>query len=135
MGILLRGVRGAITVDQDDSDEIISAAGELLEKIIKANDIDEEMVASVIFTTTPDLTAAYPARAARHIGWTRVALMGCQEMDNPAGLKRCIRVLIHWNTGKSLDELKHIYLRDAVVLRPDISGPKDHMVNGSSSEQ
>jgi chorismate mutase len=134
MGIVVRGVRGAITVDHDDSDEIISAAGKLLETIITANDINEEMVASVIFTTTPDLTAAYPAKAARQIGWTRVALMGCQEMENPAGLSRCIRVLIHWNTDKSLDELRHIYLRDAVVLRPDITKHESRMVNGGSGE-
>ena len=69
--------------------------------LIEANGIDEDDVASVIFTTTPDLTAAYPAKAARDMGWTQVALMGCQEMDVPGGLPRCIRVLIHWNTPKA----------------------------------
>ena len=89
--------------------------------MIEANEIDEDDVASVIFTTTPDLTAAYPAKAARDLGWTQVALMGCQEMAVPGGMPRCIRVLIHWNTPKGNAELRHIFLREAVALRPDLA--------------
>lgn len=117
-----RGVRGAITIDEDSVEAILSATRELLIALIEANEIEEEDVASAIFTTTPDLTAIYPARAARDLGWTQVALIGCQEMQVPGGLPRCIRVLIHWNTPKSNRELKHVFLRDAIHLRPDLHG-------------
>ncbi|MBL8133684.1 MAG: chorismate mutase [Anaerolineae bacterium] len=120
MGMSFRGVRGAITIDEDSVEAILSATRELLTALIEANGIREEDVASAIFTTTPDLTAIYPARAARDLGWTQVALIGCQEMQVPGGLPRCIRVLIHWNTPKSNHELKHVFLRDAVHLRPDL---------------
>ncbi len=117
----VRGVRGAITVDEDSAEAILQAARELLRAMIAANTIDEDDVASVIFTCTPDLTAAYPAKAARDIGWQSTALMGCQEMPVPGGLPRCIRVLIHWNTTKGQREIQHVYLRGAQVLRPDLN--------------
>jgi chorismate mutase len=116
-----RGVRGATTTNENSAEAIWSATRELLEAIIAANQIDEDDVASVIFTATPDLNAAYPAKAARDLGWTQVALMGCQEMAVPGGLRRCIRVLIHWNTPKRNADLRHIFLREAVALRPDLS--------------
>lgn len=116
-----RGVRGATTVEEDSAQAIWSATQELMQMLIQANGIDEDDVASVIFTATPDLTAAYPAKAARDLGWTQVALMGCQEMAVPGGLQRCIRVLIHWNTAKRNGELRHVFLREAVTLRPDLS--------------
>jgi len=115
-----RGVRGATSVDEDSAEAIWSATTELLKLIIEANGIDEDDVASVIFSTTPDLKAAHPAKAARDLGWTQVALMGCQEMDVPGSVPRCIRVLIHWNTPKRNADLRHIFLRDAVRLRPDL---------------
>jgi chorismate mutase len=118
--MMFRGVRGATTVAANNADLIVSAARELLGALIDANDIHEDHVASVIFTTTPDLTAAYPAKAARIVGWTQTALLGCQEMDNPDGLPRCIRVLIHWNTDKALSEINHVYLNGAESLRPDL---------------
>jgi chorismate mutase len=116
-----RGVRGATSVDEDSAEAIWAATAELLKILIETNGIDEDDVASVIFTTTPDLTAAYPAKAARDMGWTQVALIGCQEMNVPGGVKQCIRVLIHWNTPKRNAELKHIYLGEAVALRPDLA--------------
>ena len=119
-----RGVRGATTVDEDSAEAIWSATTELLRLMIEVNAIDEDDVASVIFTTTPDLTAAYPAKAARDLGWTQVALMGCQEMNVPGSVRRCIRVLIHWNTPKRNADLRHIFLREAVVLRPDLAAQK-----------
>ncbi len=119
--MMIRGVRGATTVEEDSAEAIWEATGELLAALIAANGIEEEAVASVIFTTTPDLTAAYPAKAARDMGWTQTALMGCQEMPVPGGLAKCIRVLIHWNTDKRLDEMQHVFLRRAVALRPDIT--------------
>ncbi|HYO88930.1 MAG TPA: chorismate mutase [Candidatus Limnocylindrales bacterium] len=115
-----RGVRGAITADADTPEAILNATSHLLQAIIEANEIDEDDVASVIFTTTVDLTAAYPAKAARDLGWRRIALLGAQEMDVPNSIPRCIRVLIHWNTSKGLDEIVHVYVRGALSLRPDL---------------
>jgi len=132
--MMMRGVRGAITVDDDSAEAIWEAARELLQALIEANGIEEEHVASVIFTTSPDLTAAYPAKAARDLGWTQTALMGMQEMDVPGGLQRCIRVLIHWNTTKGIDELQHIFLRGAVVLRPDLSPEQKNLLNGRTEK-
>lgn len=123
-----RGVRGATTVEEDSAEAIWSATRELLRLIISANEIEEDDVASVIFTTTPDLTAAYPAKAARELGWTEVALIGCQEMDVPGGIPRCIRVLIHWNTPKSNADLRHVFLKEAAKLRPDIPALPEHWI-------
>lgn len=120
MSMMFRGVRGATTVNSNTADAILAATKELLRAMIDANDIKEDFVASVVFTTTPDLTAVYPAKAARELGWGRTALLGCQEMDVPGGLAHCIRILIHWNTAKTLDEIQHVFLHDAVRLRPDL---------------
>lgn len=128
----MRGVRGATTVQQDTAEAILQATRELLQAVIETNDIREDDVASVLFTTTPDLTAAYPAKAARDLGWRRVALMGFQEMDCSDGIPRCIRVLIHWNTAKSLDDIRHVYMRGALVLRPDLYPDNKIVVNGST---
>lgn len=121
MGVLMvRGVRGATTAGENTAESIVAAAAELLAEMIAANGINEDEVASVIFTTTPDLTAGFPAPAGRKVGWSRVALMGMQEIDVPGGLKMAIRILVHWNTEKSLDEIVHVYLHGATVLRPDL---------------
>ncbi len=121
---MCRGVRGATTVEEDSRGEILRATHELLTQMIQANDIRPEDVASIIFTTTPDLSADYPALAARLPGWEDVALLCTHEMAVPHGLKRCIRILLHWNTEKSLSEMRHIYIKGAVVLRPDRVVPK-----------
>lgn len=120
MTMMFRGVRGATTVNENTGEAIWKATRELLQAVIKANDIEEEYVASVIFTTTPDLNAVYPAKAARDLGWHRAALMGCQEADVPNGIPMCIRVLIHWNTTRTLDEVQHVYMKGAMALRPDL---------------
>ena len=127
---VLRGVRGATTVKSDSAEEIISATRELLQTMVATNEIQEDTVASVLFTTTPDLTAAFPAQAARDLGWRRVALMGMQEMDVPNGLKFCIRILIHWNTSRSLDEVQHVYMHGAEKLRPDLYPDNKIVLNG-----
>lgn len=114
-----RGVRGATTVDTNEREAILSATRELLALVIDANDIDEEDVASVIFSTTPDLDAEFPALAARQLGWHDTALLCTHEMGVPGALPRCIRLLIHWNTPKPLQAIQHIYIRDAANLRPD----------------
>ena len=115
-----RGVRGAITVDENETGAILSATEELLRAIIAANNMQEQDVASVFFTVTPDLDAVCPAVAARQMGWTHTALLCLQEMVVPGSLPRCIRVLIHWNTARSSDEIGHVYLREARQLRPDL---------------
>ena len=118
---MIRGVRGATTVDQNSRTAIMLATQELLGAMIDANGIAEEDVASILFTATPGLDAAYPAAAARELGWTRTALMGFQEAHVVDGLQQCVRVLIHWNTDKPMDDIQHIFLREAVRLRPDLS--------------
>ena len=114
-----RGIRGAITAEENTAEAILAATRDLLALIVEANDLKVEDVASVIFTTTPDLTATFPAKAAREMGWRDVALLDAQEIPVPGSLERCIRVLIHWNTGKSAAEIRHVYLKGAQALRPD----------------
>ena len=114
-----RGVRGATTVEENTREAILSATRELLVQMAAANDIHPDDMTSVFFTTTPDLTAEYPAAAARQFGWRAVAMMCGHEMAVPDGLERCIRVLLHWNTDKAVADIRHIYIRGAERLRPD----------------
>ena len=114
-----RGIRGATTVEENSAEAILSATRELLYIIIRANEIDQEDVASAIFTTTKDLDATYPALAARQLGWYDAALLCGHEMDVPGSVSRCIRILVHWNTRKKPGEIVHVYLRKAKGLRPD----------------
>lgn len=114
-----RGVRGAITVEANEAESILAATRELLGAMIVANDICADDVASAIFSVTPDLNAAFPAVAARQLGWHDVALFDTQEIGVPGALPRCLRVLIHWNTSKPAREIQHIYLGAAQSLRPD----------------
>jgi chorismate mutase len=116
-----RGIRGATTASENTSEAILEATRDLLVRLIEANDIHQEDVASAIFSTTVDLNAEYPALAARQLGWHDVALMCGHEMVVPGALKQCIRVLIHWNTTRRNDEIQHVYIRGAVNLRPDRS--------------
>ncbi|MBL7198641.1 MAG: chorismate mutase [Anaerolineae bacterium] len=120
MSCRCRGIRGATTVPENNVEAILSATQELLQTIIDENGVCQEDVASVIFTTTPDLDAVCPAAAARQMGWTYTALLCLQEMVVPESLPRCIRVLIHWNTDRAIDEIHHVYLHQARVLRPDL---------------
>lgn len=122
MNTCCRGLRGGTTVDRNDADSILAATTELLDMLVQANDLLPEDVASVIFTVTSDLDAVHPARAARDLGWADVALMCATEIPVPGSLPRCIRVLIHWNAAKAQSEMRHVYLRGARSLRPDITG-------------
>ncbi|NPV87201.1 MAG: chorismate mutase [Anaerolineae bacterium] len=115
-----RGVRGAISVENNREEEILTATRLLLERMVAANQMDSEDIACVYFTATSDLDAVYPARAAREMGWAHVPLMCAQEMNVPASLPRCIRVLILWNTHLPQGQVKHIYLGEATRLRPDL---------------
>ena len=107
-------------MEHNSSEEILTATRELLLAVIAANAIDPQDIASALFTTTPDLNAEYPARAARELGWGAVPLLGATEMRVDGGLPRCIRVLVHVNTDTLPSQIKHIYLRDARRLRPDL---------------
>ncbi len=120
MNLMMRGARGAITVEENTPEAILEATETLLRAMVDANEIEEEAVASVFFTATPDVNAAFPAEAARKMGWLRAPLLCFQEMAVPDGLASCIRVLLHWNTTRSIDDVNHIFLRGAVVLRPDL---------------
>jgi len=131
--IVCRGVRGATTVEEDTREAILSATNELLSQMIEANGIHPDDVASAIFTTTPDLTAEYPALAARHLGWHAVALLCTHEMAVPHGLGRCIRILVHWNTDRSAAEIQHVYTKGAVNLRPDRVG--NQQIGESANQQ
>ena len=117
--MLCRGIRGATTVDSNTPEAILNATAELLTAMVKANSIRLEDVASAIFTTTPDLNAEFPALAARRLGWNDVALLCGHEMAVPGSLAMCLRVLLHVNTDKRADQIVHVYLRGAQVLRPD----------------
>lgn len=118
---MVRAIRGAITVENNNETDILTATRELLNSIIKENNISKDDVISIIFTATRDLDAVYPAVAARQIGFTDVALMCTNEMYVPGSLEKCIRVMMHVNSDKKNNELKHIYLKGAKILRPDIA--------------
>ena len=117
---MVRGIRGATTVDRDDAEAILSATEELVREIVAENHLRSEDVASALFTVTPDLRAEFPAAAARRMGWTAVPLLNFTEIDVPGRLPRCIRVLLHVNTDRRQNEMMHVYLREAVSLRPDL---------------
>lgn len=117
-----RGIRGATTVDTNTADAILTATRELLEGIVLANDVQPADIASVLFTATQDLSAAFPAAAARDMGWAQVPLLDAQEIPVPDSLARCVRVLVHWNTERTQDTIRHVYLRGAAALRPDLAG-------------
>lgn len=123
----IRGLRGAITVDEDCADAVLSATRELLLAILEANPtLEPEDIASVFFTLTDDLRSVYPAQAARELGWEDVPLMCAQEIPVQGSLPTCIRVMIHWNTSLVQKDVHHVYLRGAVRLRPDLVQPGLH---------
>lgn len=120
MIILVRGVRGATSVDKNEPADILERVEELLVTMVEANEIKIEDIAAVTFSSTADLNSAFPAIAARNLGWIEVPLFGTQEIDCPTALPRCIRVLILLNTDLPQNAIKHSYLREAAVLRPDV---------------
>ncbi len=115
-----RGVRGATTADDNSKEAILTATRQLLALMIRRNDIDALDVGSAIFTVTRDLDAEFPALAARQLGWLDVPLLCSYEISVPGSLGKCVRILIHWNTSKRQDEIQHVYIKDAVRLRPDL---------------
>jgi chorismate mutase len=117
--IATRGVRGATTIEVDDREVVLRATRELLALLIHLNGIHKEDVASAIFTTTPDVSSAFPATAARQLGWLDVPLMCAHEIDVEGSVGMCIRVLVHWNTDRPQSAIQHVYLKEAQRLRPD----------------
>lgn len=118
---MVRAIRGAVTVQNNDADEILQATKELLEKIISCNNIVKENIVDIIFTLTPDLNAVFPARAAREMDFNDVPLMCMSEIPVEGALEKCIRILLTLNTDKSQKEITHVYLRQAQTLRPDLT--------------
>ena len=118
---MMRGIRGATTVTENTAEAISEATAELLERLLLDNTLEFEQICSVIFTVTPDLNAAFPAEAARALGMTMVPLLNALEIGVPGRLEKAIRVMMHVNTNKGQLEIKHIYLRGATVLRPDLA--------------
>ena len=117
----VRGIRGAITVNDDQPREILEATSELLGEIIAQNELDSEDIVSIIFTVTPDIKSTFPAQAARAMGLHLVPLLGSQEIGVKGAIARCIRVLLHVNTNKTQAEIYHCFMRDASKLREDLN--------------
>jgi len=115
----VRGIRGAITVEENTKQEILAATKQLLSSMLQENEVQIEEIASVIFSVTKDLNAEFPAAAAREMGWNNLPLLCTYEIDIPGSLPKCIRILIHLNTEKSQSQIKHIYLKEATTLRRD----------------
>jgi len=118
---MMRGIRGATTVATDTPGAIAEATVEMLESIIRLNGVRTGDIAAATFSTTSDVCSAFPATSARAMGWTLVPMLCHHEVDVPGSLAHCIRVLVLWNTEKGQDEIRHIYLRDALKLRPDLA--------------
>ena len=117
----IRGIRGATTVTADEPELILQATRELLEEILTENEgMQPEDVASALFTVTDDLASTFPAQGARQMGWGLVPMLCAREIPVPNSLPRVIRVLVHWNTELKQNEITHVYLREAVKLRPDL---------------
>jgi chorismate mutase len=120
----MRGIRGAIQVEADEPEAILSATKTLLLVIARSNPgLDPRDLASILFTVTPDLRSAYPAEAARRLGWSEVALMCAQEIPVPGGMPRVVRVLAHWNTDRPQSDIRAAYLGATASLRPDAARP------------
>lgn len=114
-----RGIRGATTVDGPRAELVTDAVGELLEEMQRMNEFELEDIGAAIFTLTGDLAGAAPAAVARQHGWNEVPLLQVLEHGGATGIQKCIRLLVIWNTRKLQSDIRHVYLRDAAVLRPD----------------
>jgi chorismate mutase len=121
----LRAIRGATTVDADEPSEIRAATAELLQQLVRQNELAPSDIISAIFTLTADLRSEFPAHAARELGWHDVPLLCTMEIPVPGALGQCIRVLLHVETTRDRAAIRHVYLRDARALRPDWAGSSD----------
>jgi chorismate mutase len=116
----VRAIRGATTVAADEPTLIREAVTELLEAVLDDNDLAPMDLISAVFTATPDLTSEFPAHAARLFGWTDIPLLCAQELPVVGALPRCLRVMVHAETRLARSEIRHVYLRDAILLRADL---------------
>jgi chorismate mutase len=128
----VRGIRGATTAPENTSTAIVAATDKLLREMIAANAVQAEEVASVFFTTTPDLNGEFPAAAARALGWQKVPLLCATEIEVPGRVQSCIRVLMLVNTKVPQADIRHIYLEGAARLRPDLSGEESPETAGTT---
>jgi chorismate mutase len=119
----VRGLRGATTAGKNSREDIIARTKEMLETLIEQNQIRAEDIASATFSVTDDLNAEFPAVAARELGWVYTPLFCVMEIPVRGSLRSCIRVLLHLNSDKRQDEMKHVYLHEAKKLRPDLGSP------------
>ena len=117
----VRAIRGAVQVEADDRDAILEATAELVTAVMNRNDLTPDDVISVLFTMTPDLTAEFPALAARKIGFHAVPLMCATEIPVPGAMPRVVRLMAHVDTDRPRSEIQHVYLRGAAALRLDIA--------------
>ena len=118
---MIRGIRGATTIVENDAQFVQQATVELLQQLIERNAIEAENVASVVITTTPDITSAFPAKSVRtYEGWDYVPVMCMHEMNVEGALPLCIRMLVHVETAVNQRDIQHVYLNDTVKLRPDL---------------
>ncbi len=122
---MMRGIRGAIRAEYNSREAVFKATQELITKMIESNEIETERIASIFLTATPDLTADFPAYAAREIGLSMVPLLCATEIDVPGAMKRVIRILMHVETDKGQNEIRHLYLGETARLRPDLAGGKE----------
>lgn len=120
-----RALRAAITIDVDSPDEVRARTTALLEQLYVRNGLQHEDVVSILFTATTDIRSAPPAAAARTFGLVDVPLLCAQEMDVDGTLGMCIRMMLHVETDAARDELRHVFLRGATVLRPELAEPGD----------
>ena len=128
----VRGIRGAIRAAENNAESVQSATRELVEAMMKANDLKLDDIISAFFTATPDLNATFPAYATRELGWKHVPMLCAQEIAVPGAMTRVIRILFHVNNGAPSDEIKHVYLGDTKTFRPDLTeGENDDRRNES----
>ncbi|SEA61717.1 chorismate mutase [Thalassobacillus cyri] len=125
---MIRGIRGATTVENNDKEEIIERAYEMMVDLISANQVEAEAVVSVLFSATVDLNQAFPAKSLRQIeGWTYVPVMCMREIEVPDALPKCIRVMVTVQTERNQDQVEHIYHYGAKKLRPDLQESKGEL--------
>lgn len=118
---MIRGVRGAITVEANEAQQIVSATERLISEMVTKNEVQPDHVASIFISATNDLNASFPAKALRNLeGWTFVPVTCMQEMAVPGSIEKCIRVMMHIETGRAQQDIEHIYLEKAKTLRPDL---------------
>ena len=117
----VRAVRGAVQVDGDDRAEILAGTTDLVTEVMTRNELTTDDVISVIFTATPDLTAEFPALAARKLGFQEVPLLCASELSVPGAMPRVVRLMMHVETSKPRSAIQHVYLRGAAALRLDIA--------------